>query len=699
MDNNKWNKYILVTSLIITIIIFSIGILITYSIDFIRIDKVLKTINYQRLNTDAYLTEKEFIDVFGGSHCQLMAPKISSLQKDIREVGSDLSKYGDVSILKKKDFDYLKRKYFLLELKLYGLINNINHECDKKYIPILFFYDTEYTDSETQGYILSDLSEKYPNNLIVFAFDKNYEDEPLLNILISRFNITKTPTIIINNEIKIDRLIYLKEIEQIAKKDLSDIDKNAKYYDLTFTLEATGTNVDDYISELDKQLDKDISDFAKGDMYLILGRLINNDNVICLAAEYYKNVSYDIKEEKALALETLGSLNCDKNKSGYYLEASSIWRSLGNYFRAEIDKRLADDEPLKFYYNIDDIHDIKPYPKEWNRMIIGNSSFILDSSDIIVSQSDRVTRDWLSLELNQSPYGNLLLTVFSERNTLPAEELFPEIGWHEGGRIKELIQSGAKNIIASGTIVKNINDTWYAPDETGIFRFEVPIDKVFYPTTRFLKEDLAVIIDTHGINMLVEQAIRNKATVVIGCGDHPGKIKAAEYLSSKGIKVITFPDKYDSLILNSGADVFGSPPITRLNSSFLIGGRPITITPQDKIVVINVSSDKFAISYYQTPLIYFSNLQKVIRMYPSYITVDDFNETYKVINQAEQENANFIAVRVYNKADYNSVSSWLEEDIKHKAILFHSMPYPYGYKIFEEFPYQTTFGDINPIIE
>ena len=37
--------------------------------------------------------------------------------------------------------------------------------------------------------------------------------------------------------------------------------------------------------------------------------------------------------------------------------------------------------------------------------------------------------------------------------------------------------------------------------------FEVPLDKVLYPTTRFFSDDLAVIMDTHGVNMLVEQAI------------------------------------------------------------------------------------------------------------------------------------------------------------------------------------------------
>ena len=145
-------------------------------------------------------------------------------------------------------------------------------------------------------------------------------------------------------------------------------------------------------------------------------------------------------------------------------------------------------------------------------------------------------------------------------------------------------------------------------------------------------------------------------------------------------------------------DVFGSPPMEKRDGSFVIGGRPLTITKKDKIIVMNISSDALASSYYGTPALYFSNLQKKIHLDLEYVTITGYNQMKKIIKEAEDKKSRFIAVRVYNKEDYEPVRSWLEKDNQNKAILFHSMAYPYGYKLFMEFPEQTSFGDLNPII-
>lgn len=697
MTHKTRQKHVFLISLILTILVFSLGLLISYGMDFIRIDKILIEMNNHKLATNAYLIEKEFIDTFGGNKCQLLTSKIYDLKKEAETVGSDLSKYGEKSFFKKRDFDYLKRKYFLLELKLYALIHELNAHCAHKYIPILFFYKIDHDLSERQGYVLSDLAEAHKKEIIVFSFDKDYEDEPLLKLFLLKYNITKAPTVIINDQIKIDRIVYLKELAQLIKEINSPVDIHAKNYNFDYVLTATGTDKSDYIEQLDELVAADISNFAKGDIYLVLGRLTKNDQLLCRASTYFKNVSKDNPEQLALAYETIASLNCNKEKKEFYLKASDLWKERGNYFRAELDKRLANETQLKFYYSIKDLPPITKQIEDWEKIIIGNSYIKLDSSDLIVSQTDRVSRDWLSYQF-QSPFSNNLLTTFSERLYLNSSELLPAIGWHEGARIKELKQAGLAHKIASGTIVKKIGNNWYAPDEKGIFKFQVPLDKIMYPTTRFLKEDLAVIIDTHGINMIVEQAIRHRATIVIGCCDHPGKIKAAKYLSDNGIKVICFTDKYLPQLLFSNAAVLGSPPITKNGTNFILGKRPIEINRHEKIIVMNSTNNPYAIWYYQTPTNYFSTLSNIIDLNLDYVLITDFNQMDKVITKAEQESADIIAVRTFNSNDYFAVKEWLEKDSSHKAILFHSTSYPYGYKLLKEFPSQTSFDDINPII-
>ena len=224
----------------------------------------------------------------------------------------------------------------------------------------------------------------------------------------------------------------------------------------------------------------------------------------------------------------------------------------------------------------------------------------------------------------------------------------------------------------------------------------MPLDKLYYPTTRFLRRDLAVIIDTHGVNTIVEQAVRYNATTVISDCDHPGKVYAAKYLSKKGISIVCFPDKYTYLALGHDLSLVGSPPVTITEDQAIIGNRPITITTKDKIVAVNSTDDAYTLWYYQTPASYMSALSKSIELDISYVTIDDFGQMEKVTEEARNLRATVLATRVFNSQDYKAVKEWLDENEERKVILFHSASYPYGQKIFREYT-RATFDDPNPV--
>ena len=488
-------------------------------------------------------------------------------------------------------------------------------------------------------------------------------------------------------------IIIMMFIMEPFVTDKLDVDLNSENIDFSSILGQAGIEKENYIVDLESKLDSNISDFAKADIYLIVGRLKKDKFMICQSVAHYDLTPTSDPELLALAYETIASLNCGQDSKRYYKDAAKIWKKLGNEFRAELDLSLAENNPLSFIYNLSEEKTTTRKITDWNQITIGKSKIILDSSDILVSQTDRVSRDWLSAQI-QSPYSKDLLSVFSEQFTLSEQELQKEIGWHEGARIQEILKNtGLTHNTAAGTIVIKINNSWYAPDENGVFRFEVLPDKIAYPTTRFLKPGIAIIIDTHGISSLVEQSIRYNATAVVGCCDSKGKIQAAKYLAEKDIKVICFTDRFlpDAMFQKN---ILGSPPI-RQN---ILGNQPITIKKTDKIIAANATSDIYALQYYDTSARYFKNLEKSLNIDVEYITITNFNQTDKLIKAAKKQNANIIAARIFNKEDYLEVSRWLSESKQHKAILFHSTSYPYGYRLFKEFPAQTTFDDINPII-
>lgn len=211
MDDTK--KRILLSSLVLTVVIFASAILLNYGLDFVRINSVAGVMQEHEIHTESYLVEQNFMNMFGGDVCAGISSRIGTLKEEMKEVGNELGSYGKISIFNKEDFDYLKRKYFLLQLKMYTLVTQADKQCNLSFSPLLFFYKIDDDASERQGYILSDLSKERPNDVIVLTFDIDYEDEPLLKLLKQRYNITQAPSIVANGSEVLEGLSYRYQIE------------------------------------------------------------------------------------------------------------------------------------------------------------------------------------------------------------------------------------------------------------------------------------------------------------------------------------------------------------------------------------------------------------------------------------------------------------------------------------------------------
>jgi len=211
------HKNVLLNSFLLTCLIFAAGILLNYGLDFIRIDVISTVMSGHELSTQAYLLEQEMAGLFGGNKCEAMAARISSLKEEIRQVGVDLSSYSRFSFFKKKDFDYLKRKYFLLELKFFSLVQKYNQDCGRNIIPILYFYEIDQDASERQGFILEDVAKSFDRQVIVLTLDKDYKDEPLVGLLAQKYNVTIAPTIVFDG-VKKEGLTYTGELNATILK-------------------------------------------------------------------------------------------------------------------------------------------------------------------------------------------------------------------------------------------------------------------------------------------------------------------------------------------------------------------------------------------------------------------------------------------------------------------------------------------------
>jgi len=208
----KFPNRIFLTSLVITVIVFVAGLLLGYNLDILRTTSILDELKGNELDTESYLVEQAFWESFGGDDCSFAQPRLTSISGQLGELGNILNSYEEKSIFEADEFAYLARRYFLLEINAYILEMDLKEECGLDNTVILYFYGTEDTASETQGFILDKLVGRGEGTVDVYSINQEFEGEPAIDTLVLYYNITDVPTLIINGETRKEGLTSYAEL-------------------------------------------------------------------------------------------------------------------------------------------------------------------------------------------------------------------------------------------------------------------------------------------------------------------------------------------------------------------------------------------------------------------------------------------------------------------------------------------------------
>lgn len=419
---------------------------------------------------------------------------------------------------------------------------------------------------------------------------------------------------------------------------------------------------------------------AEAERRLVLARVRDDAAATCAARDLFAG------ETALLAAETAAFMaaECGVKPAPLFGAASRAAGEAGQAWKAEVYAGLA---RRTFAPKFGDVPIARRLvaPPDATRFVLGASAIVVRPGTSIGCQVDRVARDWLSYRLDWVP----------SRDPLPADRLLP---WHEGARLRDVLSAtDARVLPLSGVLAARREGRWFAADDAGVFRFEVLEDKVQYPTTRAYG-DLALLVDTHGISALVEPALRERVSLVVGCGDTEGKMQAAFALAARGVDVYFPCDRFvgDLLGYDAPGVLIGSAPVRAERGSAVIGDRPVAFAVDERIVVEDFAA-KGGDRYYDAPARYFRTLAGALpRLRLDVVAVDGPGQSSRIVERASATGATAIAVRVATESDATPVRAWLAGARNRRAVLFHSAPYPAGIALFADFPGQTTFGDPRP---
>lgn len=194
MEVRNFNKY--VVAFVITAAIFGTAIFVSNTLSQKKLDDV-RTIE-NRVALDILSSETQFA-LLEETSCRDIGPGF--LSKELGSLGERLSYAENQTGFNQSDLEYLKRSYFLLEIKDYLLMKRLTEKCGIKPTFILYFYSTKDVckDCERMGYVLTALRDKYPD-LRVYSFDYHF-NVGAIDTLVSIYKVNpELPALIINGE-------------------------------------------------------------------------------------------------------------------------------------------------------------------------------------------------------------------------------------------------------------------------------------------------------------------------------------------------------------------------------------------------------------------------------------------------------------------------------------------------------------------
>lgn len=206
----SWRK--ILTSFLITIVIFSLGVGIGSAITTSKVNEILSFEKEARLQLETLELEEKLLETIPCTSPSLLSGRLDDLGSRLVFLENQYDK-DDERILE------LKRPYTILEIRHYLKLRELVDRCEEDYTMILFFYSNEKDlagVSEEQGFVLDYLQKKYTADRVkIYSFDNDLNLD-LVNTLKGIYEVDDVPSMVINGKLYVG-FHDKKELEQIIE--------------------------------------------------------------------------------------------------------------------------------------------------------------------------------------------------------------------------------------------------------------------------------------------------------------------------------------------------------------------------------------------------------------------------------------------------------------------------------------------------
>lgn len=146
----------------------------------------------------------------------------TTLDKSINDLGETLDKLVQYrkDSFDKKEYDIIKRRYIIDNFNYWFMAKRVKQLCEQDVVTILYFFsDTTCSICPDQGIVLTHFKKKLGDQVLVFPIDVDLENtEPLIRVIKSQYNVTKYPTIVVEDK-KFEGVVPVERLGEIICKE------------------------------------------------------------------------------------------------------------------------------------------------------------------------------------------------------------------------------------------------------------------------------------------------------------------------------------------------------------------------------------------------------------------------------------------------------------------------------------------------
>ncbi|MFH1801621.1 MAG: hypothetical protein ABH804_02180 [archaeon] len=215
--NQKW---FFLYALIVTFVVFNLGIFMGYMLESSRIDRINKMYLESEMELLDQRIQKEAMDIIE-LNCDMLIKENIDFADRIFEEAMKIQEIEDANRLT-EEVDFQHKRYDLLRTLFWINSIRIREKCDADYNNIVYFYKYNNPSVEQKAKqrffsnLLFELKKEKGDSimLIPIAADNNL---PSINLLLDKYEIKELPVILIDENVKVTGLQSKEDIEKHLK--------------------------------------------------------------------------------------------------------------------------------------------------------------------------------------------------------------------------------------------------------------------------------------------------------------------------------------------------------------------------------------------------------------------------------------------------------------------------------------------------